>query len=74
VALVRRPDAAAERILGGLGAAMTAGYLAERLVRQRLTPAGLDRAETPVVIAGISLAVAMALIGLRPSGTQKETA
>jgi hypothetical protein len=53
---------------------MTAGYLAERLVRQRLTPAGWDRAETPVVIAGISLAVAMALIGLRPSGTQKETA
>ena len=74
VALVRRPDAAAERTLGGLGAAMTAGYLAERLVRQRLTPAGWDTAETPVVIAGISLAVAMALIGLRPSGTQKETA
>jgi len=32
-ALLRRPDASAERALGGLGAAMTAGYLAERLVR-----------------------------------------
>ena len=74
VALLRRPGAAAERILGGLGAAMTPGYLIERLVRQRLTPAGWDRAETPLVIAGMSLSVAMALIGLRPSGTQKETA
>jgi hypothetical protein len=66
-ALLRRPDAAAQRTLGGLGAAMTAGYLAERLVRQRLTPAGWDKAETPVVVAGISLSAAMALIGLRPS-------
>jgi hypothetical protein len=73
VALLRRPDAAAERVLGGLGAAMVAGYLAERLVRWRLTIAGWDAAETPVVVAGISLAAAMALIGLRPSGTQDET-
>ena len=72
-ALLRRPDAAAERTLGGLGAAMTAGYLAERLVRQRLTHAGWDTAETPVVVAGISLATAMALIGLLPAGTQEET-
>lgn len=71
--LLRRPDAAAERTLGGLGAAMIAGYLAERLVRQRLTPAGWDTAETPVVVAGISLATAMALTGLRPNGTQDET-
>jgi hypothetical protein len=52
-------------------AGMTAGYLAERLVRQRLAPAGLDRAETPVVIAGISLAVAMTLIGLRPPARRR---
>jgi hypothetical protein len=71
--LLRRPRAAAERVLGGLGAAMMAGYLAERLVRQRLTPAGWDAAETPVVVVGISLAAAMALIGLRPSGTQDQT-
>lgn len=66
--LLRRPDAAADRTLGSLGAAMTAGYLAERLVRQRLAPAGWDRAETPVVVAGISLSATMAVIGLRPSG------
>jgi uncharacterized membrane protein YraQ (UPF0718 family) len=58
-AVLRRPDAAAGRTLGGLGAAMITGYLAERLVRQRLTPAGWDTAETPVVVAGISLATAM---------------
>jgi hypothetical protein len=72
-AVLRRPDAAAGRTLGGLGAAMITGYLAERLVRQRLTPAGWDTAETPVVVAGISLATAMALIGLRPDGAQEET-
>jgi hypothetical protein len=66
--LVRRPDArAAQRTLGALGATMTAGYLAERLVRQRLAPAGWDKAETPVVTAGLSLAAAMAVMGLRSS-------
>jgi hypothetical protein len=65
-ALFRRPDTAAERTLGALGAAMVAGYLAERLVRQRLTPPGWDAAETPVAAAGICLAAAMALFGLRP--------
>ena len=69
-ALAWRPDPAAQRVLGGLGAAMTAGYLAERLVRQRLLPSGWDPAETPVVTAGMSLAVVMALLGLRPAGTQ----
>jgi hypothetical protein len=54
-------------LLRGLGAAMVAGYLAERLVRHRLAPAGWDTAESPVIVAGISLAAAMALIGLRPA-------
>jgi len=66
-ALVRGPSPAARRLLGGLGAAMVAGYLAERLVRHRLAPSGWDTAESPVVVAGISLAAAMALIGLRPA-------
>ena len=69
-ALARRPNPAAQRVLGGLGAAMAAGYLAERLVRQRLLPSGWDAAETPVVAAGMSLAVVMALLGLRSAGTQ----
>lgn len=67
-ALVRRPDAvAAQRTLGALGATMTTGYLAERLVRHRLRPAGWDKAETPILAAGLSLAAAMAVVGLRPA-------
>jgi hypothetical protein len=67
MALVRRPDAAAPaRVLGGLGTAMVAGYLMERLVRRRLHQPGWDAAESPTVIAGLSLAAAMALLGLRP--------
>ena len=64
-ALLRGPSPAARRVLGGLGAAMVAGYLAERLVRHRLAPSGWDAAESPVIVAGISLAAAMALLGLR---------
>jgi hypothetical protein len=67
-ALLRGPSPAARRMLGGLGAAMTAGYLAERLVRHRLAPSGWDAAESPVIVAGISLAAAMAVLGLRGSG------
>jgi hypothetical protein len=67
VALFRRPDAAPPaRMLGGLGAAMVAGYLVERLGRRRLHPSGWDAAESPTVIAGLGLAAAMALLGLRP--------
>ena len=72
VVLFRRPDTAAERTLGGLGATMVTGYLAERLVRQRLAPPGWDAAETPAVATGICLAAAMALIGLRPASTRAE--
>ena len=46
------------------------GHAAERLVRRRLLPPGWDAAKTPVVTAGISLAVVMALLGLRSAGTQ----
>ena len=67
MALLRRPDAAAPaRVLGGLGTAMVAGYLLERLGRRRLRRSGWDAAESPLVIAGLSLAAAMALLGLRP--------
>jgi hypothetical protein len=69
VALVRRPNLA-ERVLGGQGAAMVAGYLAERLVRRRLLPSGWDAAETPMITAGMSLAAVMALLSLRSAGTQ----
>ena len=71
-ALLRGPSPAARRLLGGLGAAMVAGYLAERLVRHRLTPSGWDAAESPVIVAGVSLAAAMALIGLGPPRGQAQ--
>ncbi len=67
--LAWRPNLAAERVLGGLGAAMVAGYLSERLVRERLLPSGWDAVETSVVTAGMSLAAVMALLGLRSTDT-----
>jgi hypothetical protein len=71
-ALLRQPSATAERVLGGLGAVMVAGYLAERLVRRRLLPSGWDAAESSVVTAGMGLAAVMAVVGLRSAGTQAQ--
>lgn len=65
VVIADGPNRGAERALGALGAAMVAGYLGEHLVRRRLTPSGWDRLESPLVIAGIALAAAMASVGLR---------
>jgi pimeloyl-ACP methyl ester carboxylesterase len=61
--VARRPSRAAGRALGGLGALQVAGYLGERLVRRRLRPLGWDAVETPLVLAGIGLAGAMAALG-----------
>jgi hypothetical protein len=71
-ALAWRPTLAAERVLGGLGAVMVAGYLSERLVRRRLLPSGWDAVETPIVTAGTSLAAVMALLGLRPADARAQ--
>jgi hypothetical protein len=68
--LLRKPSLAAERVLGGLGAVMVAGYLAERLVRRRLLPSGWDAAESSVAVGGLSLAAVMTLAGLRSAGPQ----
>ena len=57
--------------LGLLGAVMVAGSLGERLVRQRLVPSGWDPLETPLVLAGIGLAGAMAVLGLRGARGQQ---
>jgi hypothetical protein len=72
-ALLRRPEPVAARMLGGLGATMVAGYLAERLVRHRLTPSGWDATESPVIAAGLGLAAVMALIGLHSASAPAET-
>jgi hypothetical protein len=57
------PDSACGPWLGIVGLTMVAGYLGERLVRQRLRPAGWDALESPLIIAALGLAVAMAAPG-----------
>src|SRR5918992_2798376 len=63
VVVARRPSPGAARALGGLGALQVAGYLGERLVRRRLRPSGWDAVESPLVLAGVGLAGAMATLG-----------
>ena len=63
--VVRWPSRRAAQALGGWGALMVAGYLGERLVRQRLRPSGWDALESPLLVAAIGLAVAMAVLGRR---------
>jgi pimeloyl-ACP methyl ester carboxylesterase len=63
VGVARRPSRGAALALGGLGALQVAGYLGERLVRRRLRPSGWDAVETPLAVAGIGLAGAMAALG-----------
>jgi hypothetical protein len=67
--LLRGARAPADRVLGGLGATMVAGYFAESLVRRRLRRSSYDAVETPLLVAAISLSGAMATLGrcgLRP--------
>ena len=66
-AVARRPSRHASQALRGLGVTLVAGYLGERLVRQRLRPSGWDPVESPLVLVAIGLAVAMAALGRRVS-------
>ncbi len=59
------PSRAATRILGSLGATMACASLLEREVRGALSPAGWNRTTTPIATAGLTLALAMAVLGLR---------
>lgn len=63
--VARRPSRRGEQALGGLGALLVAGYLGERLVRQRLRPSGWEALESPLLVVAIGLA--MAVLGLRAS-------
>jgi hypothetical protein len=60
--LAAGPDERARQVLRVLGTVMVAGYLLERLDRKRLTPAGFESVETPVVVSGLGLAAAMAVL------------
>lgn len=68
VALAQGGTRRFEPALGGLGAAIVGGYLGERLVRERLAPGGWHPLESPLLLAGIGLASAMAVLGLRQIG------
>jgi len=61
--LAQGPDDGARRALGALGALMVPGYLMERSDRRRLRPSGWDAVETPIAVAGLGLAAAMAVLG-----------
>jgi pimeloyl-ACP methyl ester carboxylesterase len=65
VLVARRPSRGAAWALAGLGALQVPGYLGERLVRRRLRPSGWDAVESPLALAGIGLAGAMAVLGSR---------
>lgn len=54
----------AGKVLGALGALNIGGYLGERVVRERLRPGGWDPVETPVAVVSLTLATAMAVLGL----------
>ncbi len=66
-----RPSRRAQQALGGLGALWVAGYLGERLVRQRLGRSGWERLESPLLVVAIRLGVAMA--ALRLGGSRRTT-
>ena len=66
-----RPSRRAQQALGALGALWVAGYLGERLVRQRLGRSGWERLESPLLVVAIGLAVAMAALGL--GGSRRTT-
>ena len=61
--LAAGPHERARQVLRLLGTVMISGYLAERLGRRRLTPAGFDPVETSIVVSGIGGAAAMAVLG-----------
>jgi hypothetical protein len=65
--VARRPSPRGEQALGGFGALLVAGYLGERLMRQRLRPTGWDALESPLLVIAIGLAAAMAILGLKAS-------
>ena len=68
--VARRPSRRGEQALGGLGALLVAGYLGERLVRQRLRPSGWEALESPLLVVAIGLA--MAVLGLRASEAEAQ--
>lgn len=63
--LARRPSTVAVRTIGIIGGFNIPGYLSERLVRRRLSPAGWDPLETPLLVVEIALSAMMPLLARR---------
>ena len=61
--MARHPSRRAAQGLRIVGVTMVAGYLGERLVRQRLRPSGWDAVESPLIVAALGLSVGMAALG-----------
>jgi hypothetical protein len=61
--MARRPSRRVARWLRIVGLTMVAGYVGERLVRQRLRRSGWDALESPLIIAALGLSVGMAALG-----------
>jgi hypothetical protein len=61
--MARRPSRRVARGLRIVGVTMVAGYLGERLVRQRLRPSGWDALESPLIVVALGLSVGMAALG-----------
>jgi hypothetical protein len=61
--MARHPSRRAAQGLRIVGVTMVAGYLGERLVRQRLRPSGWDAVESPLIVAALVLSVGMAALG-----------
>jgi hypothetical protein len=64
-AALRGEPTAADTVLGGLGATMVSGYLAESLCRRRLHPSQFDTIETPLIVTALSLSIAMVVLGFK---------
>jgi hypothetical protein len=62
-AMARRPSRRVAQGLRIVGVTMVAGYLGERLVRQRLRPSGWDPLESPLIVAALGLSAGMAVLG-----------
>jgi hypothetical protein len=69
--MARRPTRGGARALAGLGALQVAGYLGERLVRRRLRPSGCEPVQSPLALAGLGLAGAMAALGAQAGRTER---
>jgi hypothetical protein len=63
--LAQGPSTVAVRVIGIISAVNIPGYLFERLVRRRLSPAGWDALETPLVVAEIALSAMMLMLACR---------